>query len=87
VPVSQQDERLPEDPDFLTSLNGLDPSTRLQVLHQLLAEYDRAPPGVFPFPREIITEYIMRGTASANEISPIKLVQSPNASMTQQMQP
>jgi hypothetical protein len=58
-------------------------------LQQLLQEYDRAPAGTFPFPREVISEYIMRGGANNrfDMPSPIKkVVQSPNES-TQQMQP
>jgi hypothetical protein len=47
--------------DFLSHLDHLDPQARALVLQQLLQEYDRAPAGTFPFPREVISEYIMRG--------------------------
>ena len=70
--------------DFLSHLDHLDPQARALVLQQLLQEYDRVPAGTFPFPREVISEYVMRGGTNNNRFdmpSPIKkVVQSPNES-------
>ena len=48
--------------DFVRNLDKLDMESKQAILEQLLAEYDRSPHGTFPFPRSVISEFILRET-------------------------
>ena len=51
--------------DLFKNLENLDLEGKLAVLNQLLNEYDRSPPGKFPFPRQVIQEYILKNERQA----------------------
>lgn len=55
--------------ELLRNLDKLDLEAKQAILEQLLAEYDRSPPGTFPFPRSAISEFIMREDAPPVNIS------------------
>jgi hypothetical protein len=65
--------------DFLANLENFDHASKLSLLKTLLEEYDKSPPGTFPFPREVISEFILKTTNT-----PPADVMTPNESIIMQ---